>query len=330
MSNYGPRDFFIVANGIDLSPHHTTASEETEGVLEECRPFGVDAPFSRSRPVGIAKAVLSASGGVWDDASASMIAAFQGQGAVQQIIAYGLAGDAIKQRAVSVYGAFASKWKRITAKDALTKANAEFSLTGRVWNGRVLHGTDAVTAATKNSGWVAAEKVDRADDELIEHVIASSSVANPSIISLPVGVEHGLETGDVIIIAGHSGSTPSINGEHQITKVDAATFSIAVNVSAGGTGGTYRVVTSHGCQIDTHLLRLTLDGATGFTRYVFHSHDGTSWTSLGTPPAVTVGANRETILPTTIVRRYLAFGWAFGGSGGANKSATPLVIVARD
>jgi len=65
--------------------------------------------------------------------------------------------------------------------------------------------------------------------------ITSSSVANPSIIT---ATAHGYLTGQTVLIAGHSGSTPSINGTHAITYVNANSFSIPVNVTVGGTGGT--------------------------------------------------------------------------------------------
>lgn len=66
--------------------------------------------------------------------------------------------------------------------------------------------------------------------------ITSSSVANPSVIT--TGAAHGYETGDVVTIAGHSGSTPDINGSHTVTVIDPTSFSIPVNVTTGGTGGT--------------------------------------------------------------------------------------------
>ena len=67
-------------------------------------------------------------------------------------------------------------------------------------------------------------------------VITSSSVANPSQILC--AASHGLATGDSVLIAGHSGSSPSINGRHVVTLVDADEFTIPVNVTVGGTGGT--------------------------------------------------------------------------------------------
>lgn len=69
--------------------------------------------------------------------------------------------------------------------------------------------------------------------------ITSSSVANPSVI---VAAAHGLTTGNKVIIRAHTGSTPDINGTaYTITKIDANSFSIPVNVTIGGTGGTIGV-----------------------------------------------------------------------------------------
>lgn len=69
----------------------------------------------------------------------------------------------------------------------------------------------------------------------IAAAIATSSVANPSVIT--TSVPHGFSTGDSVVIYGHAGSTPSINGVHTITVTGASTFTIPVNVTVGGTGG---------------------------------------------------------------------------------------------
>ena len=71
--------------------------------------------------------------------------------------------------------------------------------------------------------------------------ITSSSVANPTVITTTA--PHGLTVGDVVqvIIAGHSGSTPTINGTRLATVTGASTFTIPVNVSVGGTGGTVAI-----------------------------------------------------------------------------------------
>lgn len=53
---------------------------------------------------------------------------------------------------------------------------------------------------------------------------------------------HDLHTGDVITIAG-SDSTPSINGQYTITKVDAHSFTIPIGtpVTVAGSTGTFQV-----------------------------------------------------------------------------------------
>ena len=70
-------------------------------------------------------------------------------------------------------------------------------------------------------------------------VITSSSIANPTVI---VATNHGLVTGNKIIIRNHSGSTPNINDTiYTITRLDNNSFTIPVNVTTGGTGGTIGV-----------------------------------------------------------------------------------------
>ncbi len=66
--------------------------------------------------------------------------------------------------------------------------------------------------------------------------ITSSSVADPSIITMAAA--HGFADGDTVTIADHTGATPDINGDHVITYINATTFSIPINVTVGGTGGT--------------------------------------------------------------------------------------------
>jgi uncharacterized phiE125 gp8 family phage protein len=66
--------------------------------------------------------------------------------------------------------------------------------------------------------------------------IVSSSVANPTVITTEE--EHGYANGDVVTIANHVGSTPSLNGVHTITVTGARTFTVPVSVSVAGTGGT--------------------------------------------------------------------------------------------
>lgn len=61
------------------------------------------------------------------------------------------------------------------------------------------------------------------------------TAANPSIIT---STAHGLLTNDQIVVV-NSNSTPSIDGVRTITRIDANTFSIPVNVTIAGTRGAF-------------------------------------------------------------------------------------------
>jgi hypothetical protein len=75
--------------------------------------------------------------------------------------------------------------------------------------------------------------------------ITSSSIASPT--NILCAAVHGLTTGDTVLIEGHTGSVPNINGSHVVTVVDTTNYTIAVNVTTGGTGGT-----STGVPLMTH------------------------------------------------------------------------------
>lgn len=65
--------------------------------------------------------------------------------------------------------------------------------------------------------------------------ITNISVANPTQVTCAA---HGLTTGRVITISG-SDSTPTINGSHTVTVLNANTFTVPVNVTIIGTTGTW-------------------------------------------------------------------------------------------
>jgi len=66
--------------------------------------------------------------------------------------------------------------------------------------------------------------------------ITNSDAATDRIIAL----NHGLATGQTIQIENHSGSAPNINGTHTVTVVNNNQFTIGINITTGGTGGTVK------------------------------------------------------------------------------------------
>ena len=133
--------------------------------------------------------------------------------------------------------------------------------------------------------------------------LVSSSVANPSVIT--TSEPHGYKNGDAVTIAGHTGSTPSINNSYSVTRIDERHFSIPVNVTVGGTGGTVApqvAVTSSSVAnpsvITTPVAhgfvtgdRVTITGHTGSTPSINNTYAITvlSSTTFSIPVNVTVG-----------------------------------------
>lgn len=69
----------------------------------------------------------------------------------------------------------------------------------------------------------------------LSDTIVASAIGTESVIE---STGHPFLTGDTVVISGHTGSTPAINGAHVIQKIDANHFSIPVEVTVAGTGGT--------------------------------------------------------------------------------------------
>jgi hypothetical protein len=71
--------------------------------------------------------------------------------------------------------------------------------------------------------------------------ITSSSAATERVTTTGA---HGLTTGDRVLIEGHTGSTPNLNGLHVVTVFDADEFSLddVADITVGGTGGTFKNV----------------------------------------------------------------------------------------
>jgi len=68
--------------------------------------------------------------------------------------------------------------------------------------------------------------------------VTSSSVANPTVITTAANT---FVSTDTVTIAGHVGSTPAVDGDRVATVTAPTTFTVPLNVSVGGTGGTARL-----------------------------------------------------------------------------------------
>ncbi len=142
--------------------------------------------------------------------------------------------------------------------------------------------------------------------------IVSSSVASPSIIT--TSQPHGLTSTQIILIAGHIGSTPAIDGEQVVTVLTATTFSIPENVSVGGTGGTLvrsdSIAGGYGYQ-----QVIAFDGFSGFIGKIRDSDDDITYGDLVTFADVTGQPAVERKLQAGTVDRFLAYKGDVTGTG---------------
>ena len=148
--------------------------------------------------------------------------------------------------------------------------------------------------------------------------IVSSSVANPSVIT--TATPHGLVSGDVIAISGHTGSTPSINDDgegYTVTVTDSTHFTIPVNVTVGGTGGILRRGSWASGGVGYQQVT-ALSGFSGYLGKIVHSPDAVTWADLISFANVTSAHAKErkaTATPTTVVDRYVAHVGDVTGTG---------------
>lgn len=208
MAKYGPASAFLLVGGLDLTSDTFQLDEGFEQVLRQSNPLG--SSWEEHLPVGIARAVLEAGGGLYDDETAGIIDALQEKGSTKQLVSYGFAGDAIGQDAIHIDGDYAVTWKRILARDDLVLAHALHRLSGVRLEGKILHDISSETAA---SGDTESSPVDNTTQS------TSGATADLHIPALALG---GYT--DVVVKVRHS--------TDDITYSDLITFTAATDVGA--------------------------------------------------------------------------------------------------
>lgn len=95
------------------------------------------------------------------------------------------------------------------------------------WDGYIFPIADDYTIELYDETAAGAPEVD---------IDGAATVDDPTEITVDAE-EHGLTTGDTVVIDGTSGYTPDIDGTHIVTVTGANTFTIDVEVTVAGSGG---------------------------------------------------------------------------------------------
>ena len=263
---YGPTSVWLHVGGRDLTGDTFNLEESNESAFEEVHAFGDS--WEEHLPVGIGKLTLAAGGGLYASDTV-MLEALQETRETKQLVAWGMSGQTIGKEAVLVNGTYAGKWKRVAERNALTKAEAEHTVSGEYRRGYILYPKSAGESAngdTLDDSATGPGGVDFYDSHLNRSVavgyidtttdylygplgfprdIVTSNATSDSVICAEL---YGLKTGDWVWIKDHVGMTPDINGMHQVTVIDAFSFSLddIADITVGGTVGTFQKVTPHG------------------------------------------------------------------------------------
>lgn len=321
MTHYGPSSAFLLLGGKNVSADVWDITENVENVNEQSNGLGVT--MQEFESVGIAKAAFEAKGGFYTDDTLRVVAAIQSLQGTRQLMSYGMQGQTMGADVNLIDGTFATKFNRIAQREALTKANADYVLSGKLYRGSLLHALSAETTAGNNE----ATSFDGLNlPDLPSISISATSEADPTEIT--TATAHGLITGDIVVIVDDD-STPSLDGSHTVTVTGTLTFTVPVEVTAAGSAGSFKKVTQTNAIAQLHVPALTLGGYTNLVVKVRHSHDNITFADAGTFAAITAAGTAASITITGQIRRYRAMSWAWTGAG-SGQTAIPYVALSNN
>lgn len=318
---YGSSSFAVLlVDGYNLLAAKVKSfSHKVASIMEETTGLG-DGTKAKG-PTGVVQVSLTQAGAFFDDSTNGSHDALKASTAASRILCFAIAGNAIGQPFRGMSGAYTQSYEVLAQTAKLTKANVGYDASGALERGTILQHHIAKTADwnTKTLGTPVDYTLDPSQTVI---PITSSSVANPSVITTPV--PHGLTTGQKILISGHAGSTPAINGQQTVTVTGPNTFTIPVNVTVGGTGGSFVLANTVNGGAGYQQVS-AFSGFTGFIGKIRSSADDVTYADLITFTNVTAApaAERKTVAGT--VDRYLCFDGDVTGTG----SITPFAGFAR-
>lgn len=300
---------FLAAKLKTLNLKIMQMTEETDGLGDASQAFS---------PTGKQQGTITQGGAFWDTSALNIHAAMATKlGATPQdtarVMTVGCMGNTVGAVIYGIAGAFSVAYEAAVALGKLTKANAEHLLAGLIDRGAIVQPLAAQTA-NWNTHTLSTPVDFTLDPSQFLTPITSNTLANPTVVTCPV--PHGLTTGQVIFIAGNITSSPAINGQQTATVISALTFSVPVNCTTGGTGGTFVL----GSTVNGGAGYQQVTAFTGFTGYVGkirHSVDETTYADLSVFVNVTSGPNGQciTVAPGTTVNRYVCHDGVVTGSG---------------
>jgi len=310
MAMYGSSNvgFLLVGGHSLLGSKVQGLSESVEAMQAETDGLGdIWAEFT---PTGMKRATVAQDGAFFDAGTNLAHAALSASQATSRVVCISFDGNTIGKRFVGYAGAYGHKYSVIGKNKDLTHADVEYTISGARDEGIILQSLAAKTADWNTE---AADNTDYTLDPAQRVIpITSNSIASPTVVT--TSVAHGLTTGDIILIAGVSGSTPAINGQQTVTVTSTTTFTVPVAVTVAGTGGTLVRANSAGGGIGFQQVT-AFSGFTAYVGKVRDSVDDVTYADLCTFTNVTAAPAAEAITAAGQVDRYLAVAGDVTGTG---------------
>ena len=329
MAKYGSAAAWLLVDGRNMAAAKPQSLRyKMEAMTEPTH--GIGDNWEENTPTGIAKAELAQDGAFYDTGSTNMHALFSGSIAASptdttRVVCIGVEGQTTGNRFVGFEGVWNQSYEVIATNGSLTKANATYLVTGAAEPGTILHelSTETVNVATSDAS------LDHSA-ELQRIVQITSNTASTETKTIVCDSAHGLTDGETVVIVDTSGNSPSINGEHVVTIVDATSFTISTSdTGTSGTGGSFtKGLTVGGGAGYLQGTALSLDLSGSATVVVRDSTDNSTFADLCTFTASTdIGAERVAV--TGEVQRYLAHSLTFAAATSGSPSIEYFVGFSR-
>jgi len=295
-------------------------SHEVEVELEPSE--GLGDLWRATLPTGMRKATITQGGAFFDSTAAGIHDAMKGAPLTVRLVAWAEAGNLIGALFTACQGAFSMKYAPLSALGKLTKANVSYQVSGQLDDGVILQNAVAKTVDwnTKTDGASVDYTLDPGQRAI---PITSNTLANPSVVTTPI--PHGLATSDIILISGVITSTPSINGQQTVTVISPTQFSVPVNVTIAGTGGSFVRANTKLGGVGYQFVS-AFSGFTGFVGKIRSSPDDITYADLVTFSNVVAAPAAERLTVAGTIDRYLSFNGDVTGAG----SITPFVGFKRN
>jgi len=285
---------------------------------KQARTDGLGDVWDEHTPTGSKMAEVSQDGALFDDATNGLHDGWRNT-TTSRVVCWTNEGNTAGKRFFGAQGVLGVAYELMAKLQDLTKANVTYTVNGVRDEGIILQPLAAQTADwnTESTG-----EVDYTTDPGQRVIpITSNSVANPTVVTTTV--PHGLTSGDIILVSG-ANSTPTINGSRTVTVTSTTTFTIPVNVTSGGSAGTFVRANSSGGGAGYQQVT-ALSGFTGYVGKVRDSADDVTYADLVTFANVTSAPAAEIATVSGTVDRYLAVDGNVTGTG----SITVFIGFAR-